>query len=328
MTSSVGVILYGPPASGKDTVTAALCRHDFRFEQYQRLKVGPGRTEGYRMGTAEELAQLAESGQILYTNRRYSAVYAIDRPEIERLLGSGRIPVVHVGQPEAINELTTALHAIRWIVVELWCPRMIAADRIEARGTGDSIERMQAWDETPRLSAPDLRIDTAETAPEAAAELIATASSKPWTVVVPTLHLVQTDGTINVPGTRRYAEIASATWVDLFLINGSTTRGDQLSLDERTALLDIWVNAVGPERVLACAWTPDDMTAAIDRGTTPMAVVQPQGAPDRLLQFFHSLPAGATIYSHPGLFGGGCQPNSLSWPPAAGACLREESSRR
>ncbi|MGV9303830.1 hypothetical protein ACWDLG_10705 [Nonomuraea sp. NPDC003727] len=35
-----GIVLYGPPASGKDTVTAALRRLDPRFVLLPKLKVG------------------------------------------------------------------------------------------------------------------------------------------------------------------------------------------------------------------------------------------------------------------------------------------------
>ncbi|GAB3212547.1 hypothetical protein [Nocardia tengchongensis] len=319
MTRQMGVILYGPPASGKDTVTSALHRHDKRFEQYQRMKVGPGRITGYRMGTAEDLARLTAGGEVLYTNRRYSAVYAIDRPELDRLLEAGRIPVVHIGQPEAAEALITALPTVRWTTVELWSPREVAAARIEARGTGDTPERLQAWEETPRLTSADLQIDTSRTDPDAASRLIADRVWA-WTAVVPVLHLVSDDGTVDLSNTERYAEIASATWVDRFLINGSTTRGDQLSRDERTAVLDIWANAVGPDRVLACSWNQADLTAATERGVVPMAVLRNLDSPDALLQFLQSLPGGATIYSHPSLFGPSISPLAVRQAAQAG-CL-------
>ncbi|MGV9668376.1 hypothetical protein [Nocardia niigatensis] len=314
----VGVILYGPPAAGKDTVTAALHRSAPQFEQYQRLKVGPGRTAGYRMGTEADLERLTESGQVVYANRRYSSVYVIDRPELEEHLASG-IPVVHVGQPEAIDALATALPAARWVVVELWCPRPVAESRIEGRGTGDTAERLRAWDETPRLAQADLRIDTSQTAPEAAGSLIAVISQDSWKVVVPALHLVRTDGALDLEATRRYAEIASTTWVDRFLINGSTTRADQLSLHQRTAVLDIWANAVGPERVLACAWDPADLATSLDRGITPMVVLR-GGTPDAVLQRLCSLPPHSTVYSHPGMFGKSLTPDLLE-RAARNGCL-------
>lgn len=43
------VILYGPPAAGKNTVTKALNELNDDYRMYERLKVGPGRTSGYRI---------------------------------------------------------------------------------------------------------------------------------------------------------------------------------------------------------------------------------------------------------------------------------------
>jgi hypothetical protein len=42
----LGVILYGPPGAGKDTVTAALTSPDARFQLFRRIKAGAGRTMG------------------------------------------------------------------------------------------------------------------------------------------------------------------------------------------------------------------------------------------------------------------------------------------
>lgn len=169
MTSDTAVILYGPPAAGKDTVTAAL---PAPYALYRRLKVGPGRTAGYRMGTADDLAALHANGQVIYENRRYSSVYVVDGPELDLMLADGLVPVLHLGQPEAVSAITAARPDVHWTVVELWCPRGIAAQRIVGRGTGDITARLAAWDDTQHLAAADLRIDTSEIPPADAARQI------------------------------------------------------------------------------------------------------------------------------------------------------------
>ena len=80
MNPKQGVILYGPPASGKDTVTAALTELNPRYAQFARLKVGAGKSAGYRMGTAEQLRELEAAGDVVYANTRYGNTYVIDRP--------------------------------------------------------------------------------------------------------------------------------------------------------------------------------------------------------------------------------------------------------
>ncbi|WP_280379796.1 hypothetical protein [Nocardia wallacei] len=296
------IVMYGPPAAGKDTITAALAELGNEFRHYHRMKVGTGRTAGYRMASALELDQLAAAGQIIYSNTRYASTYSIDRPELDRIIAAGEIPVLHVGQPEAIHALLGAEPTIRWVVVEVWCPREIAAARAAARGTDDTAERLAAWDSTPRLAIADVRIDTSTVDPARAARQIATAARvAQCSIVVPAMHLVHPDGTLDLPATRSYAAAAAANWVDFFLINGSTTAGNELTGTERAAVLDAWLAAVGPDRVLACAWSAEDVATAVDRHAIPMAVLQADTrvAAQRLLQ---TLPTGSTIYSHP-MFG-------------------------
>ena len=153
-----GVILYGPPAAGKDSITVALNRIDERYSLFRRLKVGAGRTAGYRMTNSTTVAKLRAAGDILWENRRYGSLYIVDRPSLAAQLQAG-IPILHLGQPCSIDAIRAAIPA-HWLVVSVSCPREIAAARIAARQTGDTDERLAAWDETPALQHPDLVIDT------------------------------------------------------------------------------------------------------------------------------------------------------------------------
>jgi guanylate kinase len=168
----LAVILYGPPAAGKDTVTKALTCLDERYRLHQRLKVGAGRTVGYRMTTLSNVNALRGAGSVVWETRRYDALYVIDRASLTDML-TVCIPVVHVGQVEAVKAVTTALPpATRWITVWLWCPRDIAAARITERRTGDTAARLRAWDETAPLPEADISINTAEAQPADAAVTI------------------------------------------------------------------------------------------------------------------------------------------------------------
>lgn len=120
----------------------------------------------------------------------------------------------------------------------------------------------------------------------------------PWTVVVPALHIPRADGTLDSHRTRDYAQSAAGSWVDRILINGSTTGGRELTRADREVILDIWLDAVGPDRLLACSWSWPDITSASDRNITPMAVMTPEFVGADALRWLGELPH-ATIYSHP-----------------------------
>ncbi|MFJ9412439.1 guanylate kinase [Streptomyces sp. NPDC101393] len=176
MSSKQGVILYGPPASGKDTVTAALAELSPRYAQFARLKVGSGKSAGYRMGTAEQLRQLEAAGAVVYANSRYGNTYVIDAPGLDDTFAAG-VPVVHLGQVDGIRALVDGYTA-DWSVVLLWCPREVTAQRSTGRGDADTTARLAAWDATredldahPDM-AWDLTVDTTVAAPQEAARLI------------------------------------------------------------------------------------------------------------------------------------------------------------
>ncbi|GAA3163551.1 guanylate kinase [Streptomyces ramulosus] len=171
-----GVVLYGPPAAGKDTVTTALAEVNSRYAQFERLKVGTGKSAGYRMGASEQLHELEAAGDVVYANVRYGNTYVIDRPGLDAAFAVG-VPVVHLGQVDGIRALVDGYSA-GWLVVLLWCPREVTAQRSAARGDTDTGARLAAWDATREdLDAHpdfdwDLTVDTTAAAPQEAARLI------------------------------------------------------------------------------------------------------------------------------------------------------------
>lgn len=141
-----GVILYGPPGSGKDTITAELTRLRPEFALFKRLKAGPGRTAGYRLTTPAHIEQLSRGGELLYRNARYNAEYAIDRPGLTALVEGGHVPVLHMGQVAGAKAV--AAFPLHWIRVLLWCPVATTESRSIDRGDKDVDARVKVWHET------------------------------------------------------------------------------------------------------------------------------------------------------------------------------------
>ena len=171
-----GIILYGPPASGKDTITLALSSADSMYRLFRRLKSGPGKSSTYRMVNADHNEELRLQGDIALANARYGATYAIDTLGLRTALREG-VPVIHVGQVDAIPALKSAVPEAAWLVVQLRCDRALAAERLIRRNPSDIEARLEAWDETPALVGADLTVDTGQTEPGLAAQLILAALS-------------------------------------------------------------------------------------------------------------------------------------------------------
>ncbi|MCX4546498.1 guanylate kinase [Streptomyces sp. NBC_01565] len=176
MTAKQGIVLYGPPAAGKDTITDALTELRSTYAQFARLKVGSGKSVGYRMGTTEQLRALEASGAVVYANSRYGNTYVIDVPGLDAAFAAG-VPVVHLGQVDGIRALVDG-YAADWTVVLLWCPREVTAQRSAGRGDSDTSARLSAWEATSEDldTHPDmvwdLTVDTTAASPQDAALLI------------------------------------------------------------------------------------------------------------------------------------------------------------
>jgi guanylate kinase len=140
-----GIVLYGPPASGKSTTTVALSQLDPRFTLVRKLKAGNQRGTEYDFVTVEELARLRAAGRLLLETCRYGNTYAIDRHQIDGLVSAGQAPIVHLGAIADIRRLT---ETAEWLVVLLWTPRAVCEQRSRQRLDIDTPKRLAAWDET------------------------------------------------------------------------------------------------------------------------------------------------------------------------------------
>ncbi|MFG1975528.1 hypothetical protein ACGFJC_39880 [Nonomuraea fuscirosea] len=131
----MGIVLYGPPTSGKSTITAALSRHDPRFTLVRKLKAGNRRGTEYDFVTVEDLTRLRTAGRLLLETRRYGNTYAIDRDQVTGLIAAGRVPIVHLGSTSDIPRLT---ETAPWLTILLWIPRQVCKQRSRQRDDDDT----------------------------------------------------------------------------------------------------------------------------------------------------------------------------------------------
>lgn len=165
------LVLYGPPAAGKDTITRELHRLDPRYELYRPLRSGE-ESPRYRHLSAESGGEAV----VLHKQGRYGRRYVFDRQGINALHETGRIPVVHLSQVVGVDAIRHAYPAT--VSALIWCSLAECRRRLAARGDTDAEARIVAWRETAddlaahRNARFTLTVDTDATGPDAAAVLL------------------------------------------------------------------------------------------------------------------------------------------------------------
>jgi guanylate kinase len=136
------LVLYGPPASGKDVITTELVRQDPAFELYRPLRTGPISDRYRHLAKGAALpARIA-----FHVVERYGRRYVFDEAEVSRLLAASRTPVLHLGQLDGVQRLQALYPSA--IVVQLVCSRDTCQARSAGRADVDLADRLTAWDAT------------------------------------------------------------------------------------------------------------------------------------------------------------------------------------
>jgi guanylate kinase len=171
---SVGVILHGPPASGKSTVTRELISLKSGFRNFKTIKVTTDSSFGdYEFLTPIEFNRVENENRIVWQIHRYDAIYAIDRLRLaDDLLCS--VPIVQVGQAGAVGAVVKEFSDTTWVTVDLRCDRQSARARLVARNPREVELRISVWDKTPQLDNCTLVLDTVVLSPSDTAARIAT----------------------------------------------------------------------------------------------------------------------------------------------------------
>lgn len=261
MTANIrGLVLFGPPASGKDTVTQVLSRVHPRFRLFEKLKLGTGRSAGYRMATEEDLRAIQSSGGLLSEVKRYGNSYFIDQKELDRLEHEGFIPVVHTAD---LAEASLISRRRGWVSCCLWVSRREARCRLMERGDVQVEERLALRSQMLRMLTStmprfDALLITDQLRPEETARRLLSVSQgnadlrpviEDPELIVPVPTLRDGEGLVDWKANIAYASAVGHTSTCV-LVAGTTGEGLSLTDVEHERLAAIWTEACGQPRVV------------------------------------------------------------------------------
>lgn len=118
-------------------------------------------------------------------------------------------------------------------------------------------------------------------------------------IIVPALTLTDTLGCIDEIASAKYARRAANSSFDRFLLSGSIGLGLGTPMRARLKTLEIWLDHVASDRLLACSWDAKESSEICRMGVRPMVVLQNAEDERRILRIMSDLPVGAWVYSHP-----------------------------
>lgn len=149
-----GILLAGPPGSGKRTVTFALASLRLSYAPFPALTVARQPSIHAAPTTQRYLEELRAWAQIFHEYTAEGATYAYDRERLSKLRTQGRIPVACVDDVDALPAFER--EDVDWLRILLWCPREEAERRLtraryateEQRASGRS--SMRRWDRSSK----------------------------------------------------------------------------------------------------------------------------------------------------------------------------------
>jgi hypothetical protein len=156
-----GIVLAGPPASGKRTTTFALTSLRRSYAPFPALTVARQPSIHAEQTTRQHLDELRAWAQIFHEFTVEGTSYAFDRERLSKLREQGRIPVACVDDADALQAFEH--ESSDWLQILLWCPREAAERRLTsgwpAREEHEAPGRpsMRRWDRSSKGLQRDTR---------------------------------------------------------------------------------------------------------------------------------------------------------------------------
>jgi hypothetical protein len=126
-TSYSGILLAGPPASGRRTTVFALETLRRTYAHVPALTTTPDPTVDAEKVTQRHLDELRSWAQLFHEVTLDGHSFTHDRERLVQLREKGRMPVVCVEDAPALDAFDHESDG--WLPVLLWCPREVAEQR-------------------------------------------------------------------------------------------------------------------------------------------------------------------------------------------------------
>lgn len=156
-----GVVLAGPPASGKRTVTFALTSLRRSYASFPALTVAHRARVAAEQTTRRHLDELRAWAQLFHEFTSDGIRFAYERERLNNLREQGRIPIACVDDGDVLQAFER--EADDWLQILLWCPRDEAERRLartwfahEKQRTPDR-SSMRRWDRSEKKLLRDTR---------------------------------------------------------------------------------------------------------------------------------------------------------------------------
>ena len=148
------ILLCGPPASGKDTITTLLARKNNIFRHFRKHRVPPrengkNNPPSYIRVSIDEYLTMIRDNEFVQFHQRYGRFYGVSRKTLEKHLRDGQIPIIHTGKVYDLMELDASF-GNNSAKILLWESKENIRERLKLRHPGDPREiqrRLQSYDD-------------------------------------------------------------------------------------------------------------------------------------------------------------------------------------
>ena len=133
------VLLCGPPASGKNTITDYLTASDKKICHFMKHKISVKsikikQTSEYIYVDRTRFIELISSGSLIQFHKRYNQFYGVSLKLIEENCRADKISIIHTGRIDDLLELDFELSPnYKILKILLWAKKDILFKRLESR---------------------------------------------------------------------------------------------------------------------------------------------------------------------------------------------------